>query len=392
MSPSVTDDISAISRINAVPAILQVICETTGLRFAAVARVTADSWTACAVLDRIDFGLQVGGELDVTTTLCHEIHASHDTIIISKVSEDARYCDHHTPRLYGFQSYISTPVFRTDGSFFGTVCALDPLPADLAHVTTQAMMESFAKLLAIQLEAEEHFEATEAALLDAQQTAEVREQFIALLGHDLRNPLSSIMSGAQLLQRRSQDPAVLGIADHMLTATRRASRLVDDVLDFARGRLGNGIPLNIRPCDTLHETLRHIVSEMQNAYPQRWIEADIAPVDLVRCDSDRLAQLLSNLLANALTHGASGGRVRVCACIEAGRFVLSVNNQGTPIPPERLGQLFKPYWRGSSDTQSGLGLGLFIANEIARSHGGSMQARSSAEAGTTFVFSMPTGA
>lgn len=301
MSPSVTDDISAISRINAVPAILQVICETTGLRFAAVARVTADSWTACAVLDRIDFGLQVGGELDVTTTLCHEIHASHDTIIISKVSEDARYCDHHTPRLYGFQSYISTPVFRTDGSFFGTVCALDPLPADLAHVTTQAMMESFAKLLAIQLEAEEHFEATEAALLDAQQTAEVREQFIALLGHDLRNPLSSIMSGAQLLQRRSQDPAVLGIADHMLTATRRASRLVDDVLDFARGRLGNGIPLNIRPCDTLHETLRHIVSEMQNAYPQRWIEADIAPVDLVRCDSDRLAQLLSNLLANALT-------------------------------------------------------------------------------------------
>ena len=100
------------------------------LRFAAVARVTEDSWTACAVLDRINFGLQVGGELDVTTTLCHEIHTSHETIIISKASEDRRYCDHHTPKMYGFESYISTPVFRTDGSFFGTVCALDPRPAD----------------------------------------------------------------------------------------------------------------------------------------------------------------------------------------------------------------------------------------------------------------------
>jgi len=392
MNRSITDDISAISRINAVPAILQVISETTGLRFAAVARVTEDSWTACAVLDRINFGLQVGGELDVTTTLCHEIHTSHETIIISKASEDRRYCDHHTPKMYGFESYISTPVFRTNGSFFGTVCALDPQPADLSEMPILAMMESFAKLLAIQLEAEEQFEATEAALLDAQQTAELREQFIALLGHDLRNPLSSILSGAQLLIRRSKDASIAGIAEHMLTATRRASRLVDDVLDFARGRLGNGIPLQRDECHDLHITLTHIVSEMQSAHPQRAIEADIAPLGGIRCDADRLAQLLSNLLANALVHGSAAGRVFVRAVIENGRLSLSVNNQGEPIAPDRLAQLFKPYWREASNTQSGLGLGLYIANEIAASHGGSMQVTSTAEAGTTFTFSMPTGA
>lgn len=391
MNRSVTEDISAISRINAVPAILQVISETTGLRFAAVARVTADSWTACAVLDRINFGLQVGGELDVTTTLCHEIHASHETIIISKVSEDERYRNHHTPRMYGFESYVSAPVFRTDGSFFGTVCALDPLPANLSEVPTLAMMESFAKLLAVQLEAEERFEATEAALLDAQQTAELREQFIALLGHDLRNPLASIMSGAQLLQRRTQDPAITSIAGHMLTATRRASRLVDDVLDFARGRLGNGIPLNIRDCDNLHATLTHIVSEMQSSHPQRSLHSQIDKLDRIRCDSDRLAQLLSNLLANALTHGATDGSVLVSARIEDDSFVLAVNNPGEPIPPERLIHLFQPYWREPSSTKSGLGLGLYIANEIALSHGGRMRATSTAEAGTTFTFSMPTG-
>lgn len=392
MNRSITDDISAISRINAVPAILQVISETTGLRFAAVARVTEDSWTACAVLDRINFGLQVGGELDVTTTLCHEIRASHETIIISKVSEDGRYCNHHTPKMYGFESYISTPVFRTDGSFFGTVCALDPLPANLSEMPILPMMESFAKLLAIQLEAEEQFEATEAALLDAKQTAELREQFIALLGHDLRNPLSSILSGAQLLMRRTKDASITGIAEHMLTATRRASRLVDDVLDFARGRLGNGIPLQNRECNDLHVTLTHIVSEMQSANPQRAIEADIAPLDGVCCDADRVAQLLSNLLANALVHGSTDGRVQVRAVIEKGWLLLSVNNQGEPIPPERLDHLFQPYWREPSSSQSGLGLGLYIANEIARSHGGSMRAESTAEAGTTFVFSMPTEA
>jgi signal transduction histidine kinase len=391
MKRSATDDILAISRISAVPAILQVISNTTGLRFAAVARVTDDSWTACAVLDRINFGLQPGAELDVATTLCHEIHASHETIIISKVSEDARYCDHHTPKIYGFESYVSSPVFRTDGSFFGTVCALDPLPANLPEGTTRAMMESFAKLLAIQLEAEERFEATEAALMDARQTAELREQFIALLGHDLRNPLSSIMSGAQLLLRRSNEPSVTGVAEHMLTATHRASRLVDDVLDFARGRLGNGIPLNIRDCNALHETLAHIVSELRSSYPQRRLQSEIETLPTVRCDSDRLAQLLSNLLANALTHGAADGVVRVSARIEAGRFILAVNNPGEPIPPERLAQLFQPFWREPSSNQSGLGLGLYIANEIALSHGGRMQATSTSEAGTTFVFSMPTG-
>lgn len=392
MERSVTEDVSAISRITAVPAILQVISDTTGLRFAAVARVTGDSWTACAVLDRINFGLKAGGELDVATTLCHEVHTSQETIVISKVSEDARYRAHHTPKIYGFESYVSSPVFRTDGSFFGTVCALDPLPANLSTRSTQAMMESFAKLIAVQLDAEERLEATEAALLDAQQTAELREQFIALLGHDLRNPLSSIMSGAQLLLRRSQEPSITGIADHMLTATRRASRLVDDVLDFARGRLGNGIPLNISDSDDLHRTLRHIVSEMQSSHPLRNLECEIEPLGTIRCDADRLAQLLSNLLANALTHGHADGRVWVKARVEAGTFILAVNNQGDPIAPERLANLFQPYWREPSSSQSGLGLGLYIANEIALSHGGSMRADSAAETGTTFVFSMPTGA
>jgi GAF domain-containing protein len=189
MEQTAAADITTIGQISAVPAILQVIREMTGMRFAAVAHVTEDSWTACAVLDQLDFGLKVGGELDVVTTLCHEIRAAHVSVVIDKASEDPLYRDHHTPRLYQFESYISVPVFRTDGRFFGTICALDPKPAELKSSAIQSTMESFARLLSLQIEAEETLQLTEAALHKERQTAELREQFIAVLGHDLRNPL-----------------------------------------------------------------------------------------------------------------------------------------------------------------------------------------------------------
>ncbi|MGF7177863.1 GAF domain-containing sensor histidine kinase [Azospirillum doebereinerae] len=389
---SIADDISAIGRISAVPAMLQVICETTGLRFAAVARVTGSSWTACAVLDQIGLGLKVGGELDLVSTLCHEIHASHEPIVIDNVSEDTKYCNHHTPKIYGFQSYISVPVFQKDGSFFGTICALDPLPAHLSEPKVPAMLTSFAKLLAMQLEAEEGFERTEAALLDARQTAELREQFIAVLGHDLRNPLFGITSGAEYLLRRPLDATVAKVVDRMLASGRRALRLVDDVLDFARGRLGHGIPLDVRDCHDLTATLGQVVSELRSAHPGRTIRSTIGPVDGIRCDGDRIAQLLSNLVANALTHGAADGAVEVVAQQQGGVFTLSVTNQGRPIPADVIPRLFQPYWRPASDTpQDGLGLGLYITGEIARSHGGRMEVASSPD-GTTFTFTLPPGA
>lgn len=395
MPRSLTEDLSIIGRIGAVPAILQIILDTTGQRFAAVARVTDDDWIACAVLDRVDFGLQVGGELDVTSTLCKEVHASRTPIVIDKVSEDPRYCHHPTPRQYGFESYVSMPIVLGDGSFFGTLCALDPLPAALNQPKTLAMMESFARLLGVQLEAERQLQQTRTALADEQETAELREQFIALLGHDLRTPLFSISASAELLQRKSQDPLSLRAAGHIITASRRASRLVDDVLDFARGRLGNGIPLRISRSSSLERILQEVVNELRDRYPQRLIEAHIAPLGTVECDPDRLAQLLSNLLANALMHGADDHPVAVSALRQEDSLMLEVVNQGPPIPPQRLERLFQPYWRAASEPVShgtGLGLGLYIVDQIASSHGGAVEASSSLEDGTRFSFRMPLSA
>lgn len=389
MVQSAATDISTIERISAVPAILQVIREMTGLRFAAVARVTEDSWTACAVLDQLNFGLSVGGELDLVTTLCHEIRSAHRSVVIDKASEDPVYRDHHTPRLYKFESYISVPVFRTDGSFFGTICALDPNPAALKSSSIQTTMESFARVLSLQIEAEENLQLTEAALQEAQHTAELREQFIAVLGHDLRNPLFAIGAAAEMLQRKFPNPASDKLVQHILTSARRAAQLVDDVLDFARGRLGNGIPVSIATCPDLADALQHVVSEIQNVHPQRQIHASIGNLSGIHCDRERVAQLLSNLLANAMAHGDPTGDVEVTALVDQGALLLAVKNQGQ-IPEEVLPQLFQPYSRPTRDTpQAGLGLGLYIASQIAQSHGGRLQVASTAQNGTLFTFSLP---
>ena len=128
METNIQNDIAALQRIAAVPNILDVVCRATGMGFAAVARVTHDRWIACQVLDNIDFGLPPGGELKVETTLCHEIRQHREVVAIDNVAEDAKYCDHHTPRMYGLQSYISVPIVLPDGRFFGTLCAIDPNP------------------------------------------------------------------------------------------------------------------------------------------------------------------------------------------------------------------------------------------------------------------------
>src|ERR1700761_1247983 len=113
-------DVLSVSRIEAIPTILDVVCRVTGMGFAAVARVTEEQWVACQVLDNINFGLKAGGELKLETTICHEIRQTAEAVIIDNVADDPVYCGHPTPALYGFRSYISVPITRKNGVFFGT--------------------------------------------------------------------------------------------------------------------------------------------------------------------------------------------------------------------------------------------------------------------------------
>jgi signal transduction histidine kinase len=384
-------DLAAVARIDAVPTILEVVCRTTGMGFAAVARVTEDRWIACAVRDEIAFGLKPGSELKIETTICDEIRASGTGVVIDQVSTSDAWRGHHTPALYGFESYISFPILRPDGSFFGTLCAIDPRPHQLDQPQTVAMFKLFADLVAFYLDAQDRMRASEAALLDERATAELREQFIAVLGHDLRNPLASIAGAERLLRKEKVSERGVTVLGLMRQSVARMSGLIDNVLDFARGRLGGGLTLTRRADVDLALMLEQVIDELRLAWPGRVIETTFDIAGMANCDPGRIGQLLSNLAGNALSHGAAGRPVRIEARTDGDVLVMAVRNEGAPIPDEVLARLFQPFFRASDNTRvEGLGLGLYIAQQIVAAHGGTLEAESDARE-TCFRARIPLG-
>jgi phosphoserine phosphatase RsbU/P len=228
---------------------------------------------------------------------------------------------------------------------------------------------------------------SDAALTSQRKEAQLREQFIAVLGHDLRNPLASIIAGTRLLQRSKLDDKAEATVLAIEKSVMRMVNLVDNLLDFARGRLGGGITLMLSS-QPLEPTLLQVVDELQSAHPESIIKTDFALTKPVHADQARIGQLFSNLLGNALTHGAVGEPVTVVAKTED-QFELAVCNTGNPIPPAAMERLFHPFSRGEvRPDRQGLGLGLYIASEIAKAHGGTIDVSSTPEL-TCFTLKMP---
>jgi len=218
--------------------------------------------------------------------------------------------------------------------------------------------------------------------------SELREQFIAVLGHDLRNPLAGILGGARLLRRDAQNEKAVRVLDLMEKSADRMAALIDDVMDFARGRLGSGIELQ-RDAALLEPVLRHVVAELEADRPGRTIVCSFDLPGPVFCDPGRISQLASNLLGNALTYGDPRQPVQLAASATSDEFRLWVANAGEPIPDLAMERLFQPFFRGKvRPSQQGLGLGLHIASEIAKAHGGTLQV-SSDRAETRFTLVMP---
>ena len=383
-------DIEAVRNIEAVPVILSMVRHLTGMRFAAVARVTEQNWVACAVDDAIDFGLKPGGELVLESTICHEIRQHRQPVIFGHASAHPVFSIHHTPRTYGLESYISIPIIKANGEFFGTLCAIDSVPANLDEPAIAKTLTLFAQLIAMSLDTQNHLEKTKAALVDANESGRLREQFIAVLGHDLRTPLSAIRMSADLLETKTEDKRSLNLISAIRNSSTRMGHLIENVLDFARGRLGSGIPIKRQLVDDLGRVLRLTVDEVQASHPRVSLEHALALPTGVYCDPLRLSQLLSNLLGNAVTHGSNEACISVRAYTEADEIVISVTNQGAPIPAELMPLLFQPFTRSEAGQRGeGLGLGLYIASQITAAHNGALSVTSTLESGTCFVARFP---
>lgn len=604
---TVADDIAAIGRIPAVPTILEAMAGLTGLRFTAVARVTDTTWTACAVRDEIAFGLLPGGELELVTTICNEIRQHGQPVIFGSASTDPRFKSHPTPKLYGFESYISIPIFRGDGAFFGTLCAIDPRPAELDSPHLANTLALFAQLIATHLDAfdlynrradalaaasdealrvgEEnrrvaalmverdraaeamgrelrdtrrlrdvasrligadgsaalfgeildaaieitgadagtiqlhdsatdtlsflttrgfdpdivaHFGRVDASSgspcgialatgqrafvrfdadapdldgstrwhLDAgmrvaqwtpllsrtgkplgmfsthwresrdlaerelrfldllgRQAADLiertqaqdavreserelregarrKDEFLAVLAHELRNPLAPIRSGVDLLQHASHEPLVAKVRPMMERQVNHMVRLVDDLLDVSRISSGK-VELKHETVslwslvDTAVEANRGAIAA---AGLQLQMEVD-DPDRRLNVDPTRMSQVLSNVLHNATKFTPAGGTITLSTALSGrdgqadARQVFRIKDTGLGIPENRLPTIFELFTQvrpDSSMRHGGMGIGLALARSLVEMHGGSIAAESAgAGQGSTFVIDIP---
>jgi PAS domain S-box-containing protein len=272
-----------------------------------------------------------------------------------------------------------------------------------ANVRVTAMREGsgtllgFAKMtrdLTERVEAEEKLRivaAENAKLTERARVQEFQERFLAILGHDLRNPLAAIDMGAALLKQTLKDAATHRVLLRMSSSSLRMSRMIEQILDLTRSRLAGGLQIVPAPVD-LTATVMKVVEELRLIHPSRVIIVD-GPSLEGRWDADRLEQVLSNLVSNALQHGSENAAVRIDIRDNGATLSISVHNDGPAIPEAIRSQIFDPFRRGERESRTsktaGLGLGLYISREIVVAHGGEMSVESSSERGTTFQVTLP---
>lgn len=386
----ISEAVAAIGRIDAVPALLEVLCEISGMRLAIVAHVDGKVWTVCAVRDELQLGVASGAPLVLRTDLDLESQASRTPVVIVRANPYAPCSNPGLQALYHVECYVSVPIFLSNGRYFGAICALDPQPARVDQPFVLSTFKRFAAIIAAQLSQQLETERQRTALLDERATGELREQFIAILGHDLRNPLHAVLASSDLLQRKLVDPTLAGIAARIKANAGRMSSLIDDVLDFARARLGGGIGVALAEVQDINTGFTAVIQELQDAQPDAKIVAKLSVNRAVRCDLGKLQQVASNLLANALTHGLPNSPIEISAWTDDIDLVLEVWNTGDPIPVQSIGKIFEPFWRHSvSASRHGLGLGLHICSQIVRAHDGRMTVTSTHENGTRFTARLP---
>lgn len=380
---STVESVELLTSLDSVAALLRVVCDISGLGVATVAEVTEQRWIACAVEDRIAFGLQPGAELDLESTLCNHVRSSHDAVIISDVTQNPTYCDHPAPGLYGWKSYLSVPVFRPNGTFFGTLCAFDPQPAPrLEQRPVIDTLDGFARLLGELLAREEQRrEASPGARGDLDLTP-LREQLLVLLEEDLQRPLQALAKEA------SADAAQ---AQRLQVEAQRLAEGSAAAADFVRVRLGHGLPLKLTLVEGVNERLTNLLATLQARFPDQTLGSELPELPAaVRLDLPRLLQAMGALLEWVASRNPAGGTLLLRGELDERCYRLAVESRTAVVDPGSLSQVFQPALTEATPEQPArLELSLYLAQEVARGHGGSLVARQE-NGRLRFILTLPT--
>jgi len=336
--------------------------------------------------------------VEVNATFCEWTGFDKQTIVGKRFRELLNmagrifYETHFAPllRMQGFFDEVALDIVKADGETLPVLAnAREKRAPDGSVIDTRITVFRATQRRRYERELDAARRNLQIGLDSAQETAELRDQFIAVLGHDLRNPLASISAGTHMLARNVNDEKTAKVLRLMLASVSRMSGLIDNVLDFARGRLGGGLGLVRDRGKSIQPALEQVIEEIRSSFPEREIDTVFHLEGTIEADHARIAQLFSNLMGNAIAHGDPDMAIGVSAVIADGSFELSVSNGGSPISKAAMERLFQPFYRGEpKGRQQGLGLGLYIASEIALAHGGRLDA-SSDNGRTSFTFRMP---
>lgn len=402
-------DIDRISRIAIIPTLLDVVCQTTGMGFAAVARVTQTRWITCSVRDDIEFGLVPGSELQVGTTICNEIRDSFQPVVINHVKENDLFCSHHTPLMYGFQSYISYPIVLKTGEFFGTLCAIDPKPADLENTKIRGLFTAFSDLISFHLQQIELLDQSDRAVrnLSRQLTHSLDEnrQYRHISNHTLQEPLRKlrIFSGMLVDQIRSGEMEKAGhYALKIREGAERFSSLIMNLSDFTRLEQDHA---TVQPVD-LEYVVGAVSAGLRLRLEARGATVLVGSLPTVQGVSGQLELLFHHLFDNAIRFSKNGVPLAVSVLCQQytpkegdvplppeKRYVeIKLTDNGVGIKGAQLERIFDMFSQLPSDTvQEGMGMGLSICRKIIRNHGGQITIASGLNAGTTVSVILPTG-
>lgn len=380
---SIDAAVATVANSDSIATLLLLASDIAGSNAALLARVSDDMWTVCAahaVGPSSDYPLPLG------QPVC--VRLGSTGVPSSIVLSGPRSCATQTAS--SIACGVATPIVLANGRYFGVLCALNPASLSRVDVPIASKFQCIASVVASQIDQLALRDLNKTAFLDERSAGQLREQFIAILGHDLRNPLQAIYASSDLLARQLILPAQAQMAGRIKTNARRMASLIDDVLDFARGRLGGGIRVELTEVENINAGLKTVVQEFQDTQEDCKILSDFQVTRSVRCDLGRLQQVASNLLGNALTHGKPDHPIKITAGNDEHDLVLEVWNSGEPIPVESLSKIFEPFWRHSvSASRNGLGLGLHICSQIVRAHHGRISVTSSRERGTQFTARLP---
>lgn len=423
-----SQEIAEVGQLPIVSKILELICKTTGMRFAAMTKITSQKWIALAVIDKLDYGISPGDELEIIDTLCGDVKRLGKPVIIDHVDKDDKFCGHPIPKASGFQSHISVPIVRADNSFYGTLCAIDPEPKDLKNENIISLFSFFADLISEHLDTVDLLKSSKKSLkkqllvrdnLESQVLARTRDlqktvgelarsnqelmEFGYIASHDLQEPLRKIQTYLSMMEQN--DKIILpenarSYIEKITFAVERMRQLINDLLSYSVVQTTPNVFETIR----LNELIDDVVENLSEDIAHKNASLQIGQLCEVKVFPFQIRQLFQNLLSNSLKYSDPGRPpiIQISSTVVLGKDAspelepdesyskISVKDNGIGFNQNYAKKIFNIFERlhGKSN-YAGTGIGLAIVRKIVENHHGFISVRSKENVGSEFTIFLP---